>query len=195
MDAFISSLKAHYPSKKIEKGYTWNTARIEGNVAKLIPVDADDPTDIERARKSFQNERKIYSMLPSWWGIRLVDSYEDGSIFVIMTNEYKNCKWRSFMTRDKKSILADIQRQLDWLRSKKILHNDLELKNILLSCDGNHAVIIDFEKSKMNASELEMKAERDRILQELQIELKDTRVRSRSVGAKRRKRITRRKRI
>jgi serine/threonine protein kinase len=195
MDVFLSSLKAHYPGKKIEKGYTWNTARIEGNVAKLIPVNSDDPSDIERAKTSFQNEKTIYSMLPSWWGIRLIDSYEDGTIFVIMTNEYKNCKWRSFMNRDKNSILADIQRQLNWLRSKKILHNDLELKNILLSCDGKHAVIIDFEKSKMNASESEMKAERDRILQELQNELKEIRVRSRSVGAKRRKRITRRKRI
>jgi tRNA A-37 threonylcarbamoyl transferase component Bud32 len=42
--------------------------------------------------------------------------------------------------------------QINWLHENNISHGDLELKNILLACDQSRAVIIDFEKSKQDAS-------------------------------------------
>lgn len=181
MEVFIQAVRRHYPDKEIKKGYTWNTLRVEYTIAKLVPYDIDDPSDIERARNAFETERRIYAMLPSWWGIRLIDSFVDGNVFVIVTNEYKNCKWNRVIERNRKSILDDIERQLNWLHSNRILHGDLELKNILLSCDGAHAVIIDFEKSKFNASINEMRYEKDRIMTMLTKELHELRPRSRSV--------------
>ncbi len=73
-----------------------------------------------------------------------------------MTTEFANCPWST--TKASPSIRDDLVKQLSWLHENNILHNDLELKNILLSCDGKRAVIIDFEKSKHNPTE-EEKAE------------------------------------
>jgi serine/threonine protein kinase len=186
MDDFIRVVKKHYPDKKISKAYTWNTLRVDGNIAKLVTWDIDDPSDIERAKNAFNVERKIYSMLPSWWGIRLVDSFEDDNNFVILTNELKHCAWKSVPNIDKTSVFSDIQKQLDWLHSNKILHDDIELKNILLSCDGKHATIIDFEKSRFNPTPQEMQTERELIKSRFE-EF------ARSRGASRRRKRTTRK--
>ena len=188
MDDFIRVVKKHYPGKKISKAYTWNTLRLDGNIAKLVTWDIDDPDDIQRARKAFEVERKIYSMLPIWWGIRLVDSFEDDNNFVILTNELKHCKWNSVVNIDKTSVFSDIEKQLSWLHSNKILHDDIELKNILLSCDGKHATIIDFEKSKFNPTLQEIKTEKELIKDRFQAFMY-----SRG-GSRRRKRTTRKTR-
>lgn len=168
MDDFISVVKKRYPNKKITKAYTWNTLRVDGNIAKVVPWDRDDPSDIQRAKQAFEIERKVYSMLPSWWGIRLIDSFEDNNNFVIVTNELPNCKWNSVRNIDKVSVFADIEKQLKWLHSNNILHDDLELKNILLSCDGKHATIIDFEKSKFNPTQQEIQVEKEIIKHRLE---------------------------
>ncbi len=165
MDDFIRVVKRHYPDKKIEKGYSWNTLRVDGNIVKVVPWDRDDPTDIERARSAFETERKIYSMLPAWWGIRLIDSFEEDNNFIIVTNELKHCKWTSVGTIDKPSVFADIEKQLNWLHSNGILHDDLELKNILLSCDGKHATIIDFEKSRFNPTPQDIQQENNLVVE------------------------------
>ena len=41
MDDFIRVVKKHYPGKKISKAYTWNTLRLDGNIAKLVTWDID----------------------------------------------------------------------------------------------------------------------------------------------------------
>ncbi len=81
---------------------------------------------------------------------------------ILLTTEYPNCPWNK--TKASPSIKSELVRQLSWLHENGILHNDLELKNILLSCDGKHAVIIDFEKSKMNPTEDEKATEMKHLL-------------------------------
>ena len=185
MDEFVRVVNKHYPGRNIRKAYTWNTLRVDGNIAKLVTWDIDDPMDIARARNSFNIERKIYYMLPTWWGFRLVDSFEDDNNFVILTNELKHCNWKTAVNIDKTSVFSDIEKQLNWLHSNKILHDDIELKNILLSCDGKHATIIDFEKSRFNPTPQEMQTEKELIKQRF-----DEFARSRG-GSRRRRRSTR----
>jgi len=156
----MKSLRKKYPTADIQKGYTWNTLRINSNIAKLIPYDIEDPDDIGRAKKAFEVERYVYSKLPAWWGVRLVDSYIDGNVFVIIITEYKHCKVPSLSP----SAFADVEKQLRWLHSHRIAHNDLEMKNILVSCDQKHAIIIDFEKSVLNASPDLMAADKGRLV-------------------------------
>jgi tRNA A-37 threonylcarbamoyl transferase component Bud32 len=56
-------------------------------------------------------------------------------------------------------------RESHWLHVNKISHGDLELKNILLSCDQKEAVIIDFEKSKQEATAEDKARDKRRFLE------------------------------
>ncbi len=130
-------------------------------IAKFIYDYSKDEgfEDMINPKIAFQNEISIYSKLPENWGIKLKDHFDvyieiNGVIkhyYVIITNEFENCKWNEVYDKlDHESISTQLKEQIEWLHNNKILHNDLELKNILISCDRKKVVIIDFEKSLMN---------------------------------------------
>lgn len=117
-------------------------------VAKTIWHDISDvegDMGIKAQDKAYKTEVKILSMLPKWWGLRLIDHFKTESNRVIVTNEIETGKGK---------MTLKLIKQLKWLHSHKIAHNDLELKNILLTKNG--PVIIDFEKSILKASKEEM---------------------------------------
>ena len=160
---FHRVLKTKFPGKTIEQLKWWNAVRLLGTppvVAKLVPFDIDDPSDKDRADQAHATEVSVYKMLPDWWGTRYVTSFPEERI--IVTEEFKNCPWGT--RRVSPAVVADLTKQLQWLHDNGILHNDIELKNILLSCDGTRAVLIDFEKSKRNPSDAEKAGEMKRLL-------------------------------
>jgi len=98
-------------------------------------------------------------MLPSWWGIRLIDNFKTDVNRVIVTNELKHTPWSSYKKGANDVEIAKLlQKQIQWLHSHKIKHGDLELKNILLT-DSATPVIIDFEKATVTATKEQMKAD------------------------------------
>ncbi len=124
-------------------------------------------TDMVDPKSAFENESRIYESLPSWWGIRLLNAFDatdgDEHFYVIVTSEISSCAWDSLPRKHYKDIGMQLRRQLRWLHAHKIAHNDLELKNILISCDGARATIIDFEKSIVNASTSELARDKERM--------------------------------
>ncbi len=124
-------------------------------------------SDMVDPRAAYENESRIYGSLPSWWGIKLLDAFDatDGAdhFYVIMTSEMSSCPWSSLPRKHYKDIAAQLRRQMRWLHAHKIAHNDLELKNILISCNGKQATIIDFEKSIVNASASELARDKERM--------------------------------
>lgn len=127
-------------------------------IAKSIPYVVGDPElTKERAEKAWENEAKVLQKLPPWWGLKFVDSFfVEPSDYINVTEEIGGCeKWTAENTQinNTEAIANQIRRQLNWLHSNGILHNDLELKNILLTCGGKKAIIIDFEKSLVGPSE------------------------------------------
>jgi serine/threonine protein kinase len=130
--------------------------------------------DMKDPRESFMNEINIYSKLPKKWGVKLVDYFDVlveinkniAHFYVVITSEFKNCKWKDVKDKiDYKNIVKKLNYQLNWLHKNKILHNDLELKNILISCDGKDVAIIDFEKSILNVSDKKLlQKDKDRLI-------------------------------
>jgi serine/threonine protein kinase len=124
-------------------------------------------TDMVDPKSAFENESNIYRSLPSWWGIQLLDAFDatdgDAHFYVIVTSEISSCSWSSLPRKSYKAIAAQLHKQVRWLHAHKIAHNDLELKNILVSCDGKRATIIDFEKSIVNASASELARDKERM--------------------------------
>ncbi len=124
-------------------------------------------SDMVDPRAAYKNESHIYATLPSWWGMKLLEAFEatdgDAHFYVIVTSEMSSCSWSSLPRKHYKDIAAQLRRQMRWLHAKKIAHNDLELKNILISCDGKRATIIDFEKSIVNASASDLTRDKERM--------------------------------
>ena len=101
---------------------------------------------------AYRTEVKILTMLPSWWGIRVVDTFKTTLNRVIVTNEVSNVPWTSYKKGSNDVKIAELLlKQIKWLHSHGIAHNDLELKNILLT-ESATPVIIDFEKSNTVAT-------------------------------------------
>lgn len=152
----LQSVQSHFPSSNVERlPGTFNVVRVSDKhiIAKSIPyIEGDDDMTRERARQAYTQERTVLEQLPSWWGLRHAGSFETETDFVNMTNEIETCKWTSTRIPNPDTIAYQLTRQLRWLHSHNILHNDLELKNILLSCDGTRAVLIDFEKSRVGTN-------------------------------------------
>jgi tRNA A-37 threonylcarbamoyl transferase component Bud32 len=137
-------------------------------VAKSIWFDSEDSSDEDRAQNAFETEVAVLKMLPPFWGIRYVDSFVSSSRLnrIIVTTELRNCTWGELHPKNYERIARSIQRQIKWLHDNKIVHGDLELKNILLSCDQTTATLIDFEKSKINdgATKEEKMKDKERLL-------------------------------
>lgn len=161
---FHRVVASKFPGRPIEQLKWWNAVRLPGTpslIAKLVPFDIDDPSDQARADQAHATEVGVYKMLPDWWGTRYVTSFPEERI--IVTEEFKNCPWGT--RKVSPAVVTDLTKQLQWLHDNGILHNDIELKNILLSCDGTQAVLIDFEKSKRNPSDAEKAEEMKRLLE------------------------------
>ena len=173
----IQTIKEKHPSWDISRlGHTYHSNVVllkNGNqrfIAKSIWFDEEDPTDEERAQHAFETEVAILQMLPKWWGIQYVDSFVSPSKRnrIIITTEFQNVPWKTLEPKHFLTIARSIQRQLSWLHSHKISHNDLELKNILLGKDQQTATIIDFEKSKLEGTRDQMEADKRMLLENAQ---------------------------
>lgn len=130
----------------------YNIVKIEdpGIIAKsIVYIPGDEELTRERAQVAYENEKAVLEKLPSWWGLRYAGSFATDTDFINMTYEVSTCKWSTTRIPNPDSIAYQLTRQLKWLHDNQILHNDLELKNVMLSCDGTKAVLIDFEKSKV----------------------------------------------
>jgi serine/threonine protein kinase len=162
-----------YTISKVTGTKHWNVLRIydpsdkKYYIAKgILHIEGDNELGPTQMDKAFQNETTILSKLPDWWGLSLKDSFKKDSFRVVITPEIPNCKWTQYKGNDK-GIAKIIVKQIEWLHSHKIAHNDLELKNILLSCDNKNATIIDFEKATLNSSSTSMRNDYKQIIQSL----------------------------
>lgn len=175
---FNKVVKEHFDSNKFKiskLGSTkhWNVLRLydimdkKYYVAKgILHIEGDIQMGPKQMNTAYNNETNILSRLPSWWGLYLKDSFKSNPFRVIVTPEILNCNW-SLYKGDDTLIAEKIYNQLEWLHSNKIAHNDLELKNILLSCNNKNAIIIDFEKATIGASILSMKNDYKTIIDSL----------------------------
>lgn len=126
-------------------------------IAKSVWFDSDNASNEARAQRAFETEVSILKSLPDSWPVKYIDSFVSASGLnrIIITTEFENCKWSTLRRENYETIARSIERQLRWLHANNISHGDLELKNILLSCDQKSAVIIDFEKSKIGITTLD----------------------------------------
>lgn len=149
----LRSVQEKYPTSVVESlPGTYNVLRVRDKhiIAKSIPyIDGSADMTRERAHQAYENERSVLERLPSWWGLRYRGSFETDTDFVNMTEEIETCKWATTRIPRPDMIAKQLTDQLRWLHANGILHNDLELKNVLLSCDGKRATLIDFEKSRV----------------------------------------------
>lgn len=151
----------------------WNVLRIydpftdKYYIAKgIMHIEGDDELSENKMDISFENEIQILKKLPNWWGLYLKDSFKQNPFRIIVTPELTNCKWSGFKGNTTQ-IANKLYKQIEWLHNNKITHNDLELKNILLTCDNKNAIIIDFEKSLINSSNSSMKDDYRKLLENL----------------------------
>ncbi len=157
----------------------WNVLRLynpsenQYYIAKgILHIEGDEELGPLQMDIAFENERSILSKLPKWWGLYLKDSFKKDPFRVIITPEIPNCKWTLYKGNDN-HIALKLYKQIEWLHSHKIAHNDLELKNILLSCDNKSAIIIDFEKATVKSSNAARKNDYTKLIENLN-ETKET---------------------
>jgi len=165
---FMKELQGRFPDYRISPiGTTrhFNVLRLSKDgyptlVAKTIWHDASNPDGdmgIKAQDNAYRTEVKILNMLPSWWGVHIVDNFKTPLNRVIVTNEVRNVPWTSYKKGSNDLKIAELLlKQIKWLHSHGIAHNDLELKNILLT-ESVTPVIIDFEKSNTVATEEQIK--------------------------------------
>ena len=96
-------------------------------VAKTIWHDASDPEGdmgIKAQDKAYRNEVEILTMLPSWWGIHLVDNFKTAHNRVIVTNEVTNVPWNSYKKGSNDVQIAErLLKQIRWLHSHGIIRS------------------------------------------------------------------------
>lgn len=177
-DLFNKIVKEHFEPmgfkvSKLSNTRHWNVLRLYDPsdktyyVAKgILHIDGNDEMGPKQMNKAYNNESTILSKLPDWWGLYLKDSFKKNPFRIIVTPEIPNCKWSGFKGNDK-VIAEKIYKQIEWLHSNKIAHNDLELKNVLLTCDNKNAIIIDFEKATKGASDSSMRNDYRKIIDSL----------------------------
>jgi serine/threonine protein kinase len=129
-----------------------NVMRLEKDgktfIAKTIWSEMGNKEDEKRADKAFRLEVSILKRLPSWWGLQILDSFQTYRNRVIVTSEIPNIPWSQYKGTHAKELINQIEKQIKWLNTHGFCHNDMELKNILLSEDSSKAILIDFEKTK-----------------------------------------------
>jgi serine/threonine protein kinase len=134
-------------------GGCWNARAVVINgrqcVAKLVPyLSTESPQWNARQRRKYRLEKRVYSMLPRSWPIKLVDAFESDIGGFIVTSAYENTGWCTYVPSHKtdSAVAKQLVAQIDTIHSTGIAHADLELKNILFQKPSGVA-IIDFEKS------------------------------------------------
>jgi len=151
----LKSLRSRFPTDTIVRlGNTYNVARIVERriIAKSVPyLEDDEELTKDRAKQGYETEKYVLQTLPSWYGLTYVGSFETDTDFINMTYEVPVCKWSTTRIPRPDDIAYQLTKQMNWLHDHNILHNDIAVKNILLTCDGRKAVIIDFEKSRIHA--------------------------------------------
>ena len=174
VEDFRTAVSEKFPDFSITAvGSTWHTNVLlltKGDtkyVAKSVWFDSDNASNEDRAQKAFETEVAILKRLPADWSIHYVDSFVSPSRLnrIIVTTQFINCPWSELKPKNYERVARSITRQINWLHLNKISHGDLELKNILLSCDQKEAVIIDFEKSKQDATADDMAQDKLRFLE------------------------------
>jgi RIO-like serine/threonine protein kinase len=189
LEVFKNELQERFPSytiQTVESTRHINILRLlkEGKpnlIAKTIWHDASEPLGnmgIESQDNAYNKEVRVLRMLPEWWSIHLVDHFKTVINRIIVTNEMNNTPWASYKNGKENDtrIAQQLLEQIHWLHSKNIAHNDLELKNILLT-DSRNPVIIDFEKSILHATKPQMNDDYRKVLDNL-----NERVNTRSIG-------------
>jgi serine/threonine protein kinase len=183
-DLFNKIIKEHfiplgYTVSKVKGTRHWNVLRLYDSsdkqyyIAKgILHVEDDNELGPKQMDKAYNNETSILSKLPNWWGLYLKDSFKQNPFRIIVTPEISNCKWAAYKGTDDALIANKLYKQIEWLHSNKIAHNDLELKNILLSCDNKNAIIIDFEKATPGASNSAMRDDYRKVIESLKSEEK-----------------------
>lgn len=166
--AFHKIVKEHFEPRgfkisKVKDTKHWNVLHLydpsdkKNYIAKgIMHIEGDEQLGPKQMDTAFRNEISVLSSLPNWWGFYLNDYFKEDAFRILVTPEIKNCKWSTYEGNDKE-IANSLYGQIEWLHRRKIAHNDLELKNILLTCDNKNAIIIDFEKSIVKASDAEMR--------------------------------------
>ncbi len=151
----------------------WNVLRLydpsdnKYYIAKgILHIEGNSEMGPKQMNIAFNNEKTILSRLPDWWNLYLKDSFKKDSFRVIVTPEIPNCKWTNYKGNDKE-IAQKLYKQIEWLHSHKIAHNDLELKNVLLTCDNKSAIIIDFEKATTDSSMTSMRDDYRKLMESL----------------------------
>lgn len=177
-DLFNKIVKEHFEPlgfkvSKLSSTRHWNVLQLydpsdkKYYVAKgILHIDGNEEMGPKQMNKAYNNESSILSKLPDWWGVYLKDSFKEDPFRVIVTPEIPNCKWLTYKGDDK--IIAEkLYKQIEWLHSNKIAHNDLELKNVLLTCDNKNAIIIDFEKATKGTSNSAMRDDYRKLINSL----------------------------
>jgi serine/threonine protein kinase len=168
-DLFNTLIKKYFKPHKyiispLKNTSHWNVKRLYDKVSKstyivkgIINLDNDNEMGKKQMNKAYKTEIYILSILPKWWGLYLKNNFIKYPFRFIVTPELPSCKWSMYKGNNDIMIAKKIYKQIKWLHKHKIAHNDLELKNILLDCNMKNAIIIDFEKSTLNASSLLIK--------------------------------------
>lgn len=177
-DLFNKIVKEHFEPlgfkvSKLSGTRHWNVLQLYNPsdktyyVAKgILHIEGNNEMGPKQMNKAYNNESSILSKLPDWWGLYLKDSFKENPFRIIVTPEIPNCKWSTY-NGDDKIIAEKLYKQIEWLHTNKIAHNDLELKNILLTCDNKNVIIIDFEKATREASNSSMRDDYRKLIDSL----------------------------
>jgi serine/threonine protein kinase len=138
-------------------------------VAKGIAhVEGDEEMGPEQMDVRFHMEKEILQRLPSWWGLKLRDSFRSPNWRILVTEYVPHCSWSTFQQKRREEVAWSLWRQLKWLREQGIAHNDLELKNVLLSCDSSNAILMDFEKATFTKDPNELEQDAQKLLRNME---------------------------
>ena len=126
------------------------TVRGKACVAKLIHYPDDDGEGgafNKRRKEGFAMERHVYPRLRGW-PVRLVDSFSSRAGDVVVTTEYANDPWGSYVPSagSDAAVARSLLKQVRAIHRLGVAHGDLLLKNVLFRKPRSVAVI-DFEKS------------------------------------------------
>ena len=154
--SFLNSFQATLQNVLTKRGYEFENKTISShwNVA-LVKKDGNLYIAKQVHTKSgFENEVRVYNLLPEWWPVKMVDNMESEFTFenkktrlrIIVTTYFEhNADWKTTLLSQ--NTIGELCTQLDFLHDLNIAHRDSIHKNIMLNKNG-HCALIDFEKAR-----------------------------------------------